>query len=207
MLILFWYIWGYMYIRDMKYLIKINPKSVRRNPNAFRTETTFPTISRMNLSFYAPANSASMLNGKIVAPMPYPEFVLGENILIEEAECSSDFCSIKCVAIGSKLFELLESGKQFEGVQIEAIQDYETVRHAPDPEFFYSYQKTKVKCEVCENTFNHNKLTSDEDELGHYIQDICPVCFTPNCCNIEYEKFNKLDYERLPTTTQSKRNP
>lgn len=177
-----------------KYILKITPKSVRRNPNAFRTQTIFPTTSRMNLSFYAPANSVSMINGNIVALMPFHEFIIGENILIESAECSHEICELKCVAIGSKLFELLESGKKFEGVQIEAIQDYETVRHAPEPEYFYSYSNQKIKCSHCNAKFNHTELTSDEDEEYNYIEDICPKCFTPYCVNISYEKFNKDNY-------------
>lgn len=175
-------------------LIKINPKSIRKNPNAFRTQTTFPTTSRMELSFSVPAGSISMAKGKILAPMPYPEFILDKNILIERADCTNESCEVRCVSIGSELHKFIEDGKKFEGVEIEITQDFETINHPPEPEYFYKYEDTIVKCNSCHDTFKHTELTSDEDAEGRYMQDICPNCFASNCCDIDYEKFDKSKY-------------
>jgi len=58
------------------------------------------------------------------------------------------------------------------------------------PEYFYKYLPTKIKCEECYNSFLHTKLKSEsyfdgDDDI--YSNTICPMCGEWYCCHIEYE--------------------
>lgn len=178
----------------MKYLIKIDPKSVRKNPNDFRTQTNYPSQRQTKLSFTVPSNSVSVKDGKISAKMPYQEFILDKNLWIEQIECSGNECECICVAIGGEIEAMSANGKVFEGVLLEISQDYETINHMPEPEYFFKYQKQMVTCDSCSKIFLYTELNMDEDQQGNCIENICPKCGAPDCCILGYEKFDKTKH-------------
>jgi len=58
------------------------------------------------------------------------------------------------------------------------------------PEYFFKYLPTKIKCEECHNSFLHTELKSDsyfdgDDDI--WSNEICPICGEWHCCHIKYE--------------------
>ena len=67
-----------------------------------------------------------------------------------------------------------------------------------NPEFLYEYKKKKVRCEMCEEKFDHSELESDYGSDGEWefsIENICPKCGIGNCCDIKYETIEEC-FER-----------
>lgn len=64
-------------------------------------------------------------------------------------------------------------------------------RYFPEDDYFYEYEKIKVRCNNCSGEFFSNELQSDEDWDGEneiYSTEVCPLCGEFDCCVIEYEK-------------------
>lgn len=67
---------------------------------------------------------------------------------------------------------------------------------SPEPEYLYEYQDATVECAYCYSRFHYSLLGEDfetgYDEDGYifeyHINNICPVCKTKDCCQIEWEK-------------------
>lgn len=57
----------------------------------------------------------------------------------------------------------------------------------PAPTHFFEYITTTVTCENCGHTFPHTELFDDEI-LGNFLENFCPKCHEPECCEIEFEE-------------------
>ena len=77
-------------------------------------------------------------------------------------------------------------------------QNCETLHSlTPEPEYYYSHDKSAViECDLCDARFCVKHLEEDWDDEGNCIKNICPVCKGANCCEIEYEKFDKSMVEK-----------
>lgn len=64
----------------------------------------------------------------------------------------------------------------------------------PEPADLFKYIPTQVKCKNCGKKSIHDELESDclfDGENEIYIENICPHCSHPNCCELEYEEMNE----------------
>lgn len=61
-------------------------------------------------------------------------------------------------------------------------------RGSSDP-WYYEYLSADVECRFCGWKGSNRKLTDYylDDEDGEHVDNICPECQKPDCCEIEYE--------------------
>jgi len=112
-----------------KYLIKIDRKTIKKNPNAGSTVTLVPGI----VDHYIDDN-------------------------------------------GNEVWE----------------RPVQRIYHEAERSYLYKYKNNIVQCNECKKRFGVNKLESDSygyDDI--YSDTICPYCGMWNCCEIEYEQFDK----------------
>lgn len=59
----------------------------------------------------------------------------------------------------------------------------------PEPEYTCRYEDLNVECDLCKKQFSFKMLKSDyQDDC--FVDNICPLCSEPECCEIEFEKFS-----------------
>jgi len=157
----------------MKFLIKIDRKTVKKNPNAGSTRDILPGIRTTEFEYRGeklPIYLKDKVNCYITGMR-----VVGNNIVIL-------FGTI-IEPISSKIIKEAVKDKR---LSISMHQDTITVDHFPEPDYFYEYRKTKVQCDKCGEWFDHNELQSD-DFMDCYSDRICPLCKEWDCCQLKYE--------------------
>lgn len=198
-----------------KYLIKIDRRTVKRNPNAGATSSNYPGIPSVEISF-----SVIMCTGVRMA-------LTGKDtrhlVLCPDGEIirltfnSSKVIDKRCrlyklitkflpVDNNQELLEEILDNDNKEKYQLvmsstdevwkmpEIDMDYNTniVNHLPLPKWLYEYGDEKVKCVECGEVFSYTVLESDDYD-GAFISNICPYCGEPDCCDIEYEKIEEVE--------------
>ena len=159
-----------------KTLIKIDRSTIRRNPDAGRTEWTVAGPSR------ATVRTAGITYESAGELTLHDHAIEGDFIVTE---------SLNGAAIpGTTEHKQFTHGSA--GVTIRIQRDVETIRTArPAPTWLYQYEPTPVTCRNCGQTFPASELEQDsffngEDDIPVY--NICPRCQAPECCEVEYEK-------------------
>ena len=154
----------------MKFLIKIDRRTVKKNPNAGST-----------VSYIRGAKSAEFVyKGKGL-----------HNYLIEDKNCIvTEIDYVKNILRGiitepvtQKLIIRISLDDK---CNISMEQETTRIDHLPEPDHFYKYRKTKVQCDECKGWFDHNTLQSD-DFMDCYSDRICPLCREWDCCQLKYE--------------------
>lgn len=69
----------------------------------------------------------------------------------------------------------------------------------PEPYWFYDYEEVEVECYFCNTKFYSKELNSEwvewfseDGEEATFVENMCPNCKTGDCCEIEYEKIDKV---------------
>lgn len=161
----------------MKYLIKIKRSSIKKNPNAGRTQSRVCT--GRTTTFKCP--------GVVPELMQDEDKVLIGSYTMKGGAMVDATGYIKDESIIMDIFDLNQ------GIEINIKNDWQKINHKPEPTYFYSYIDRFVKCNVCRHTFSMSKLQSDclygdNDEI--FSDRICPLCNTWDCCELEYENLN-----------------
>ena len=153
----------------MKFFIKIDRRTIKKNPNAGSTMTYIPTDQTCTFKY----------DGNKL-----PDYLVdGKNCHITNWNIES-ISGTLIYPIEKYLFQKIMEDEKLITLEIE--QGIQEIEHLPEPEYFYKYKKTKVKCNECGSEFCHDQLEADSC-MDAYSNTICPVCGMWECCDIEYE--------------------
>jgi len=154
----------------MKFLIKIDRRTVKKNPNAGSTVSYLPGVKSAEFEYHGKELPDYLIEDEncIVTEINY-----GENILR----------GIITEPLTKKLVKYVLAD---DACNISMEQGIERMEHLPEPNHFYKYRKTKVQCDACKGWFDHNTLQSD-DIMDCYSDRICPLCREWDCCQLKYE--------------------
>jgi hypothetical protein len=150
----------------MSTLIKIDLKSIKKNPNAGSTQTSI--LKNIESTF-------------IAKKLPF-FFIDGENCIITEI---GEGC-VKGIIIDEDLINKCIKNKPPD-VSIDVKYERETIKHLPEQEYFWKYESVDVECTNCKSVFDH-ELLEFEEYYGNFSPFICPHCEAWDCCEVEYEK-------------------
>jgi len=155
----------------MTFLIKIDRRTLKKNPNAGST-----------VSYIRGAKSAEFK----YKGTKLPEYLKDKgNCYITEIDYQNNIIYGKIIGIVTQrlIKQVLNDRKN---CTISMEQDLTKVEHLPEPDYFYEYRKTKVQCDSCGAWFDHHKLRSDEI-MDVYSDRICPECGEFDCCQLKFE--------------------
>jgi len=173
----------------MTLLIGIDRASIKRNPNAGRTQMKVPGVRETK--FYVTGELPDILKDE-------------KNAYISEATTSSDAPNeyegyIHNESILEELFKLAD--KKDNHISIEMNQEWNTVRFLPEDTFFYKHLNVKVKCMCCGHKFKSNDFAEFDNDDSHnfnYTYTGCPKCKAWDCCNVKYEAIGQVESKYLP---------
>ncbi|MFW9876909.1 MAG: hypothetical protein ACFFG0_27765 [Candidatus Thorarchaeota archaeon] len=165
----------------MKYLIKIDQSSIRKNPTAgntvyhinlgppkYKIETNWPIPNKKGIML----QSINSVDGKFIY-----QYIAAENP-------------------SKYLCKHIKGRPENSYFGITKINEYDTIYSlTPEPRFLYSYENKMVCCNNCKEKFDWKELLSDslscfEQEAYSWSDTICPKCGEWDCCKIEFEKLN-----------------
>ena len=161
-------------------VIKIDRKTIRKNPNAGNTLTLIP--GRKEVTFVLP----------LYKDQKEPDVLMHPSIIITDVEFV-DGVKIICGQICEKLTTLLmEELNACKDIKIDINRDINKIEHFPEAEYFYEYEKIKIKCEHCGEWVDPHLIERDEfDEYNNF--SICPFCETINSFpEFRYEIFSEI---------------
>jgi hypothetical protein len=155
------------------YLIKIDPKSIKRNPNAGNT------VYRQVIGTETEEAKVYYGNGS----WHREQYFNGMLAITESVQAPRDKNVMECLPVGwhssrteRQLFDTMYS------------------LH-PEPNYHFKYEDTLVQCESCKAIFPHGDLESwnDEDSEGNYYYSdrVCPFCDEHDCCSLRYEELDQ----------------
>jgi len=152
-----------------KYLIKVDPKTIRKNPHGGESLAYVAGKTKYELSRVTPLGGKRYRVEHFIGSGFDGHFQLTDPVRISTEERAFDHRPVGMVRI--------------------------TQEHCPIPLFhpqanyYYGYLPTKVACWSCNAQFDHTELQEDYHyyEYGK-CETICPSCGRWACCEIEYEK-------------------
>lgn len=173
-------------------LIKIDRKSIRKNPNAGRTQQK--VAGARNTTFTCKGKLPGYLKDK-------------DNIVITGWSIRDGIKEYEGIITDESIIEKIYDNEYYKengkNISIETTQDWHTVTFPPEPEYFYKYKDTKVKCKECKHEFMSDEFKEFEidwdDNYSHTITG-CPKCENWDCCDINYEKIEDVKINSIPKT-------
>lgn len=175
-------------------LVKINKKSIKKNPNAGQTKT----------SVLVGIKATFDLKGEL------PNyFIDGENVIIEEIKNNNSlnwlkeyFPTLEYRGIfinPNNVQDLIDKCiKDKINIKYEITYNYTDITHLPEPIWFYKYRKTYVKCCNCKSKVSVDNIEHDYcDEVDVWYEK-CPVCYSIGTFpTIKYEKIDDIVNKNL----------
>lgn len=159
-------------------LIKIDKKTIRKNPNAGST-ITYLSVG-CNVEFEIEGN--------------IPEFIHKSPFYIEEWEkVNGIFTYIRGKIIGAVEQKYLDKAHN---LHLIIHNDIITINHLPEPNYFFSYKKTYLECKNCKTKIEVNQIENDYEK--DYLIQICPVCNAMN-------SFPEYKYQTIEEVIYAKR--
>jgi len=170
----------------MKYLILIDKKSIKRNPNAGSQVTKM--FGAREIDFECDK-------------LP--------DILIDEKNCFISTYKVSNKGVKSDitgyldnddLIEELLTNKRYKdcNITINVHNNIETINHFPIPKYSFKYTPLKVKCNECGHEFMSNEFLSmsndDDDEYRSTVTG-CPKCNEYDCCDVRYQNIKEIEHE------------
>ena len=154
----------------MIFLIKIDHRTLKKNPNAGSTITYLPGTKSVKF----------IHKGKEL-----PNYLIdGQNCWVFEEDYQNHIIKGEMIGqINSKIINKITKDKNTE---ITFHQEVQKIAHLPEPDYFYQFRKTKVECQTCRMKFDHHELQSDSF-MDYYSDSICPECGEWDCCQLKYE--------------------
>ena len=162
--------------------IKIDRDSIKKNPDAGRTEYLIEGYPReMRVEFW-------------IWEQIDPEETFGlKNAFITTLQVRA---SSSTGILVSTRFEDLEILKAVEGFKILSVDYYIPTRTmwsmTPEPEFLFEYENTNITCYLCRESFSWRDLDSDYHGNDVWNDTICPKCGTWDCCELKFEKLEDI---------------
>ncbi len=154
----------------MIFQIKIDRRTLKKNPNAGSTVSYIPGITEATFEY----------KGKEL-----PNYLKdGGNCIATEVDYENNIIQGRLLqALDNKLFAKMQKD---ENINVNINREMQELKHLPEPDYFYKYRKTKVQCDECMVWFDHHKLLSDEI-MDVYSDRVCPECGSFDCCQLKYE--------------------
>ena len=162
----------------MKYFIRINRDSIRKNPKWPRSPREPCCYIEDNVEIEE--KIINFQNNKYWLITRFDERFEYEKHIISEREA----------------MELLKGESNFDYPII--IEKNITRNIQPiysmfsEPKYLFDYIPTKVQCFDCGNKFYHTELESDEFGWDVYSDKVCPKCGNFDCCQIEFERIDPI---------------
>lgn len=157
----------------MATLIRIDRASVRKNPDAGRTEWTVPTTK----SAFRTVDEVRGGMHTTMKQQAVGDPAKGEWVTLETHARST----------GAK-----DRPPQMQG-WIE--QDHEQFTTLPAPDWLYDYEPTFVKCGNCGKPVRHDQI--ERDEIGDDLCDVCPHCNSIDTFDYELERIGDVVKELI----------
>jgi len=162
----------------MATLVKIDRKSIKRNPRAHSMQTQI--MGEWMMSFKTVCTNEDIERIEklqterevVIMGMDYPD----------------------CNGL-TKVYGLIET-PDFDVTKlpgkwdVESNRDIQVVHHLPESEWFYKYQPTKVQCENCKRNVLTTNIETDCNDDGCW--DICPYCNGADTFDFELEDIYKV---------------
>ena len=170
-----------------KYKIKIDRKSIRKNPKAGATssllagEATF-TVTRVVATMDGPLHQVLKAKGMEIKS---PGIILTDVTVVRERRLET-----------GRGKDYLNYTARDQLIQVEGDRPCEHVEHEPLPDWLYEHRETKVRCRSCKVAFPHTELESDSSPNGEYSYAVCPKCGIWDCCKLQFEKISTAIAER-----------
>lgn len=160
----------------MKYFVKIDRKSIKKNPNA-----------------------GNKVYQRVLAPDTIEVSVIAKDINGGWANWFfvNNYLSSITPSVPPKDDVL--------SINVNRKSNIETLHTLQGgPKYFFGYEDTEVECEDCHKKFSHTLLKDDYVDIydGEDVCDtckvdnLCPHCKTGDCCSLEFEQIEKV--ENLP---------
>lgn len=183
-------------------LIKIDLRTLKKNPNAGNTVSYRQGKIEAELNFVC-------YNHKILEKIQDMIYPISQTVKLPDGICEVH-ALVKQKYINKIFDKLLKLGVKAENIQYTLKNNVEPIYHRPEPEYFYKYLRTKVKCEHCFEEFPHNYLEDDErydEESGDYyfVTNICPACGAGHCCDYSLETLEQALRRKNDKTNKRRR--
>ena len=174
-------------------LIKIDPKSIKKNPNAG------------NRDYFEDMGSTSTLHINVVDQniTNYLESKFNARLSSSSYDTKSGKRESLYHLVNADFNLIIDYLKKM-GVDPKTIHINTQYHHqhftsmTPEPDYFYEYEDTEVECLECKANFKRSELIDDsdwdydgEDEYPTGSVRTCPKCGEFDCCELEFEKFVK----------------
>jgi len=177
-----------------EFVVQIKRSTFARNPNAGHTVSNMAGVSNLQAILSYSNKLDGILDKKFRLFGVFPVLTIDEQeITIAPPPSIASFDFLK------KEIEARPEAK-LELCCIKKTTDVHAVEHLPLPDYLFEYEDSNVICKRCHSIFSHNSLRSDSlndtDSLDDKLVDnICPVCGLPYCCEVKYENPNKVAKE------------
>lgn len=181
----------------MKYFIKIDRNSIRKNPKWPRSirepccykedipEETITIIDKRDNKYY-----------KIII-FDDREVHKEQLTKLEFAEAIHQALNLRTKFKEQKMPNKIK--KLLKSYTLPFLLEYEIYRNiepiysmSEEPRYLFAYIPTLIKCEVCNEEFYHTKLKHDCYDWERCSDTICPKCHDWDCCDLEFEDIDSI---------------
>lgn len=166
-------------------IVKIDRSTIRKNPNAGRTETMISEGLQFFFVFVGTKEPKWIKKDGV--------YVTGVNY--QGSDLVNQIMTIEGEIVNNELIEKIkknhfEKGKFLPGTTITVKNNLRTLHHMPGPQYLFEYEKTYLKCKNCKKDIEVQDIDVDYifDGEGEVKVESCPVCNAENCFdNYEFE--------------------
>lgn len=181
------------------FLIKINRKSILKNPKAGRDSEIIFFSSEATVTIEGDARDFeliakeqnTMLHRTKFSALTVRPFIITEYFVSGSSRDIDTVMEIACKKYKGKISFSIRNNYQ----EIHSMTE--------NPSHTYKYIKTKVKCQHCKAKFTHDKLQDfdDYDYEGNFVgkANVCPECGKEDACYLEFEKLGAVLLELTKT--------
>ena len=173
--------------------VKINRSTIRRNPDAGKTQSH--VLRKIDYSFKFLGNKKPKWmkekDGVYLEEYEHISGVIAGTTFVLKGRLTNK----ELTEILLRLIEQKDYKKLGGDLTITVDYDYETINHAPSPEYLYEYEKTFIKCSNCKAKIEVNEIVVD------YIDDEVRVEICPKCHG--YNTFPEYKYEKISDAIKS----
>jgi len=188
-------------------LIKIDRKSIKLNPDP----PLFAVNGYEHVSWSFKANGLDIPRTQLEKVLSLQDFnssIISYSVKFEV----NQFYSIECEGVSKShidaqnLYEHLSNYKKMKiyDFNMRVDRDVQIIESIFQQKWLYEYEKTLLTCNHCSHEMQYYDLLQDQissftDEDGEeiYSSDVCPKCYTHNCCVYEFENINIVTKELL----------